>query len=99
MHRDAFDQPERRRSKRWTCDMEISWRIRGGRRPRLGRVPERSLDGMIITADKKDAVPAGTFVYPGDSKTGVRHGFRKGVICRTADANERESMLFVAILA
>jgi hypothetical protein len=99
MNSDAFDQPERRRSKRWHCDSQIVWRIQGGRRQRQGRVPERSLDGMIITADKKDAVPAGTYVFPGDLETGVRHGFRKGVICRTADAGERESLLFVAILA
>jgi hypothetical protein len=96
---EALDQKERRRSQRWSCAKTISWRIKGGRRVRKGLVPERSLDGLVIATAKKDAVPTGTFVLAGDDRTGFRHGFRNGVICRTVDLTEGTSLLFVEILA
>jgi len=92
------DEKERRRSKRWTCDKPILWRVHYGRRVRHSVVPERSLDGMVISAAKADAVPAGTFVFPGDDQTCVRHGFRTGVITRTAELNEDQCLLYIDIL-
>jgi hypothetical protein len=90
---------ERRNSKRWPCAKGIQWRERGGRRVRHGWVPERSMDGMVIAASRKDAVPAGTFVFPTDDHGSLRHGFRTGVICRTTELDAEWKLLFVEILA
>jgi hypothetical protein len=89
---------EHRRSQRWPCDKPIQWRIQHGRRVRHGTVPDRSLHGMVIAATKADAVPPGTFVFPGDDQTSLRHGFRTGVITRTAEVNDQECLLFIDIL-
>lgn len=94
---EATEQ-ERRRSQRWPCDKPIRWRVRHGRRLRDSVVPERSLCGIVIAAAKADAVPTGTFVFPGDDQNSVRHGFRTGVISRTADLNEQQCLLFIDIL-
>jgi hypothetical protein len=91
-------EKERRRSKRWLCEKPIEWRVQHSRRVRHGMVPERSLYGMVITAAKADAVPKGTFVYPGDDRSSIRHGFLTGVITRTAELNENECLLYIDIL-
>ncbi|HZZ41493.1 MAG TPA: hypothetical protein VFE58_01025 [Tepidisphaeraceae bacterium] len=89
---------ERRRSQRWACSKTIHWRVRGGRRIRESLVPERSLDGLVISAERRDLVPLGTRIQPCDLDTEVRHGFRDAVVCRTADDGEKNYLLYIDIL-
>ena len=99
MRKEKSDQSERRNSERWPCAKGILWRVRGGRRVRQGLIPERSMQGMVIAASKGDAAPPGTFVVPTDDRGSLRHGFRTGVICRTAELDAEWNLLFVEILA
>jgi hypothetical protein len=90
---------ERRRSNRWLTAKTIDWRISGGRRVRHGVVPQRSMEGMVICTGREDIAPAGTRVYPAGDDSGLRHGFRDGVIRRTSQIDLETHLLFVEILA
>lgn len=90
---------ERRHSQRWECDKPLAWRVRGGRRTRLGVIPQRSLGGFVVSAVNRDASPAGTFLQPGDESAGIQHGFRVAVVRRTAPQPNGRCLLFVEILA
>jgi hypothetical protein len=93
------EKRDRRRSERWECAKAIQWRVQGGRRVRHGVVPERSMDGMVIATGKEDVSPRGTKVFPGDDQSGLRHGFRAGIVCRTVELDQDKHLLFIEILA
>jgi hypothetical protein len=93
------DRIDRRRSGRWPCGKELFWRVPRGRRVRRSIIPERSLGGLVIAAEKEDAVPPGTFVIPSDERTRDRHGFHTAVICRTEQAANGIFLLYTDILA
>lgn len=57
------------------------------------------MDGLVIAAAREDAAPVGTHVFPTDDGGSLRHGFRRGVICRTAELDAEWNLLFVEILA
>jgi len=90
---------ERRRSGRWPCGKELFWRVPHGRRVRRSVISERSLSGLVIAAEKEDAVPPGTFVIANDRPTRDRHGFCTAVICRTEQTANGSFLLFTDILA
>jgi hypothetical protein len=90
---------ERRRSDRWMTAKTIDWRISGGRRVRHGVVPQRSMDGIVICTGPEDVAPEGTRVFPVGDQSGLRHGFRDGVIRRTSQIDMETHLLFVEILA
>jgi len=93
------DRLDRRRSSRWPCGKELFWRVPRGRRVRHSVIPERSLGGLVIAAQKEDAAPPGTFVIPNDERTRDRHGFRTAVICRTEQTRNGIFLLYTDILA
>ena len=93
------DRLDRRRSSRWPCGKELFWRVPRGRRVRHSVIPERSLGGLVIAAEKEDAAPPGTFVIPNDERTRDRHGFRTAVICRTEQTRNGIFLLYTDILA
>jgi hypothetical protein len=90
---------DRRRSGRWPCGKELFWRVPRGRRVRRSLIPERSLSGLVIAAEKEDAAPPGTFVIANDNRTRDRHGFHIAVICRTERTADGIFLLFTDILA
>lgn len=92
-------QSDRRHSRRWPCDKEIRWRIHGGRRVRVGRVAERSLNGMVIAAPAMDLTPPGTYLKPAGREASLRHGFHTGVVRRVGQAGHGEDLLFIEILS
>jgi len=93
------DRIERRRSGRWSCGKTLFWRVPRGRRVRRSVIPERSLEGLVIAADKEDAAPPGTFVIANDESMRDRHGFHTAVICRTEKTSNGLFLLYTDILA
>jgi hypothetical protein len=96
---DKIELVERRRSNRWLSAKAIDWRIFGGRRVRHGVVPQRSMEGMVICTGREDIAPPGTHVSPGTDESGLKHGFRDGIIRRISQIDIETHLLFVEILA
>jgi hypothetical protein len=90
---------ERRRSGRWTTDELLAWRLHRGRRPRRGRVIERSLDCLTIAVAPHDEPPAGARLHPFAPIDHTRFGFRSALVKRTEPAGKTLRLVFLEIEA
>jgi len=89
----------RRRSPRWSVDRELYWCVHRGRKTRIARIIERSLDGLVLLAGRDDTVPVGTRINPTTANQKERFGFRSAVVRRTQPLNEMVELLIAEIEA
>ena len=90
---------ERRRSNRWCTDAPLTWRVERGRRPRPGRVLERSLEGMILAVDVDDLPAVGKRLKPHEPLQGTRLGFSSAIVTRTGHGDGRLRLVYLEIEA
>lgn len=91
--RQRRDQQDRRRSARWQTEKPLAWRVFRGRRTRMSRVVERSLDGLVLATDPQDTPSEGTRLTPGDAATRRRFGFRSAVVRRVMTSEARTRLV------
>ncbi len=84
---------------RWSPQRTLQWRVRGGRRKRLGLISERSLNDLVLLVDERDDVPAGARLQPVSRRDADRHGFRCAIVRRSDSTPEGRRLLYVEILA
>jgi hypothetical protein len=89
----------RRRSPRWAVNRVLSWCVHRGRKIREARVIERSLDGLVLLADRDDSLRVGTRLTPSSVDQRQRFGFRSAVIRRMQPLNEQAAVLIAEIEA
>jgi hypothetical protein len=89
----------RRRSSRWETDKTLAWRVSRGRRVRESRVVERSLDGLVLAVEPRDAAPEGSRFFPYGAEPADRFGFRSAIVRRTEAPNEDYRLVFAEIEA
>jgi hypothetical protein len=94
-----FSLEEKRQSMRWAIDRPLKWRLHGGRRVRECNMCERSLHGMVLKLDAPMSLRVGQMIRPADSDTGLRNGFRLGIIRRIENSAVRERRVCVEILS
>lgn len=98
MLNDGTGSKERRHSGRWRQRRDLEWRLRRGRRAKLGLIVERSLNGLVLIVPATDAPAEGAYVLPATAQAGNRHGFREAIVRRSLNQGE-QSVLFMEILA
>jgi hypothetical protein len=97
--RQVRDGADRRRSARWEMNKALLWRPFRGRRIRESRVILRSLDGLVLLADRRDSLPPGARIILGVSAANDRFEFRSAVVKRTKSWHGDKRLIFAEIEA
>jgi len=90
---------DRRRSPRWALDKELRWRLFRGRRVRLRRIIERSLQGLIVSAARSDVPRPGARIIPCDPDAIDELGFRSAVVKRVQIDGAHNNLVIAEIEA
>lgn len=96
---DDRGKTDRRRSARWETSKQLLWRVFRGRRIREGRLVERSLDGLVLSAEPCDRPRVGTRLLPGNTDVANRLGFRSAIVKRIDVPGGGTSLIFAEIEA
>lgn len=97
--RARHERIDRRRSSRWESDTLLHWRVYRGRRVRVSRMIERSLNGVVLEVEPRDIPRPETRVLLSNPMDIDRFGFRSAVVSRTETHGGGERLVFVEIEA